>query len=145
MTQYRQKVCFKLCLQHYIQTFCNCTESTLPDIYATSKICATMSSLQCVSDKRTQFFESDSEAKRCVVSCPLECNSISYAKSISNSRYPTTYNTNYMITHTNISYKLKISGSNTGNIPKQTLAVNIFYDGMKLLFAISSIFEVINF
>lgn len=50
-----------------------------------------------------------------------------YEYTISNSRYPTSYYTDYLKYNTKVSDKLKETGSDDTNIPKTTLAVNIFY------------------
>lgn len=50
-----------------------------------------------------------------------------YDYTISNSRYPTSYYVEYLKYNTQVSAKLKETGSDDSNIPKTTLAVNIFY------------------
>jgi hypothetical protein len=106
-------------------------DPSLPSIYNnTVRVCNTLADLTCIVSSRKSFFsESSSQTDECAAVCPEECEAKSFELMVSNSRYPTTYNINYMKKQTNISAKLKASNSNDNNIPKTTLIVNIFFSG----------------
>jgi hypothetical protein len=127
MTTYRQKVCIRLCLQDYIKRKCNCLDGSLPNIYKTNlTICNNIDLLQCVYDARIEYFN-DPVASSCK-DCPLECDTVNYQLSNSNSRYPTRYYLSYLKNHTDILNRMVVTDD--GQITKSCVLLNVFYDDL---------------
>jgi hypothetical protein len=128
MTIYRQIMCNRLCLQEYILDKCSCLDASLPSIYdsESTRVCMNIDTLECISKRRIDYFES--EVSKCEALCPLECDQVKYKLTLSNSRYPTTFNIDYMKKHTKLLEKL--NSSNDDNIPKSTLILNVFYEDL---------------
>ncbi len=108
---------------------CSCIDGSLPSIYNSTlvSVCMTEDQLKCILKSRESYFSSSTETEKCAELCPEECESSSYDLLVSNSRYPTTYNINYMKKQPNISARLNASSSNDNSITKTTLIANIFY------------------
>lgn len=127
MKIYRQKVCLRLCLQEFILEKCKCLDGSLPNIYQNVTICQNISSLECVSNSRGDYFTSIS-ASSCV-QCPLECDSYSFQLTSSSSRYPTRYYRNYLSEQTDILSRFP-DGTDKDEITKSTVLINVFYDDL---------------
>jgi hypothetical protein len=127
MKTYRQKVCIRLCLQDYIKNKCNCLDGSLPNIYRTNlTICNNIGLLQCVYDARIEYFN-DPVASSCK-DCPLECDTVNYQLTNSNSRYPTKYYLSYLKNHTDILNRMVVTDD--GQITKSCVLLNVFYDDL---------------
>ena len=132
MTTYRHEVCIRLCLQEYTKSSCNCIDGSLYNIYGDSvEICATVASLECVSNARISYY-ADQASSQCS-QCPLECDSATYLLSTSNSRYPSMYYLDYLRYQTDIEERIKGDSNKTvdGNqIVKSATLLNVFYDDL---------------
>jgi hypothetical protein len=134
ITTYRQKNCVKLCLQDYIRKMCKCIDAGLPNIYGnTVLICSSMRQLDCIQNARISY-SSDKEANSCE-ECPLECDSVEYVLSLSRSRYPTIYYTNYLRYQTNLVSRFPSNVIVSDNhIQKNIVLMNVFYDDLATLY-----------
>jgi hypothetical protein len=136
-TTYRQKSCFRICLQEFIKNECDCVDGSLPNIWKLDNqsfpVCFTIKSLECVAQSRIEFFKrSDSES---CTDCPLECESVNYQLSSSNSRYPTLYYLTYLRKYTNLITRFPNPNSVSDNqITKSTVLVNVFYDDLAITY-----------
>lgn len=126
MTIYRQKICFKLCLQDYIIKKCNCSDGSLPNIYQNVTICQTIPTIKCMIDARDKYYSSGSVTCN---ECPLSCDSVFYSKDVSYSRYPTHYYLDYIRNNSKILEKFN-EFYNEGNFSRSTLIANIFYENL---------------
>jgi hypothetical protein len=73
MSLYRQKNCLPLCLQDYLKNECNCLDASIPIIYEEIDICTSLHKLECIKQKRLDYFRNSSLTTLCYESCPLEC------------------------------------------------------------------------
>lgn len=66
-SQYRQKVCVKLCLQEYIRDKCDCLDGSLPNIYPeTVGVCMSLNNISCISTARNSFFAEEKATEQCL-------------------------------------------------------------------------------
>ena len=131
MSLYSQKKCHQLCLQDFIRKTCGCIDGSLPFIQYTN-ICYTIDSLSCIDNSKINYY-SNNGIRKCS-ECPLECDSVNYALSITNSRYPTTYYTNYLRYRTNIQSKFNNVSINDNFIQKNIVLINVFYEDLAATF-----------
>jgi hypothetical protein len=128
MTTYRQKVCYRICLQEHIRSACGCVDPSLPNIYSEKgRVCSTLISMECTENQRVFYFAS-SKLSQCK-QCPLECDSSSFQLSTSGSRYLISNQMNSPLSSTRTRFISKLNSSNS--ITKSVLAANIFYSQME--------------
>ena len=126
MTAYRQKNCLKLSLQEYIKNLCGCIDGSLPNIYGQFPVCTSLDEINCLG-KSGQFIEANS-----FLECPIECDSVEYRLSITKSRYPTLYYTQYLRYQTAITKKANVPNDNY--IQKNIVLLNVFYEDLATVF-----------
>ena len=86
--EYRQKICFELCLQKIIIDACQCFYTFISYFEPTNQIkpCFNFSSSACpiltLSKYSTNIYE------ECISQCPLECEYVTYEASVSQLDYP---------------------------------------------------------
>jgi hypothetical protein len=132
MTTYRQKNCVRLCLQEFIMNQCKCVDAGLPNIWNVS-ICASLDSLDCIAQSRVDYFK-NAQSSSCP-QCPLECFSVNYYVSSSNSRYPTAYYTNYLRFKTDLVSRFpKTTIVSDNHIQKNIVIFNVFYDDLATVY-----------
>lgn len=128
--KYRQKYCFQLCYQRYLQESCNCFDVALPyfELNAT-RPCNDFESLMCGYGIYANFTTS-SVATECFSECPLECNSISYNLFTSEAIYPSQFYSDFIINNQN-NTKIHNKGfTNINKIKQSSLVVNIYYSDL---------------
>lgn len=131
MTSYRQKSCIRLCLQRYIRQSCGCVDPKLPNIYNDTEYCASLSRLECVSKSKISYLKNTDNCPE----CPMECNSVNYHLTISKSRYPTSYYTDYIRYQTGLVNRFPSTTVVTDNhIQKNIVLLNVFYDDLATSF-----------
>lgn len=133
MTNYRQENCLKLCLQDYIKSVCKCIDGSLSNIYGSTKVCASIDDLKCVTQSRKDYYQNEDQEKCGEEKCPLECDSVSYQLSTSNSRYPSLYYLRYLKARTTINYRItldNVSDAQENQVIKSTALLNVFYDDL---------------
>jgi hypothetical protein len=81
---YRQEVCFRLCLQETIISKCNCFVTLYSNLSTTVEACLTLSHLVCAEMQYYSFDLYDCKTK----SCPLECETVNYNLSVTSQAYP---------------------------------------------------------
>ncbi len=102
----------------------------MPNIYSDQNVCASLDELSCVKKWRIAYSK-DSEANACL-DCPLECDSVDYKISVSKSRYPTVYYTQYLRYQTNITNLAYLPNDNY--IQKNIVLLNVFYADLATLY-----------
>lgn len=131
MTSYRQKSCIRLCLQRYIRQLCGCVDPKLPNIYADTEYCASINRLECVSKSKISYLKNTDNCPE----CPMECQSVDYHLTISKSRYPTSYYTDYIRYQTELVNRFPSTTVVTDNhIQKNIVLLNVFYDDLATSF-----------
>ena len=137
---YRQKNCLQLCLQEYLKNECECLDGSLPIIYnKTISVCTSLMKLECLNEKKSEYFENHTLIEKCYEYCPLECDSKSFLYSSSISRYPSMYYVQYLKNRMNITQKiLSLNQStkymNDNNFTKNIVLINVFYDDLLTTF-----------
>lgn len=127
---YSQSKCFLLCYQRYLVEQCKCYDVSIPYWNSDLRACLDLDDFNCIG-KNFAYFFSQNVKTVCSSECPLECDSISYAVSVSYSNYPTMAYTNYLKNNSLFRSKFSKDANITYDMLKRNiLAVNIFYESL---------------
>jgi hypothetical protein len=129
-------LCYLACYNIiYLVQKCNCYDPSLPNwsILKSTQPCLSFFDSLCAQQAYFYFFSHDVK-KVCQNECPLECNSVDYATSVSYASYPSKVYGSILAKNPQLQAKF-ISGSNASAIDfndlKETLvAFNVYYDDL---------------
>ncbi len=86
-TQYSQQLCYEICYQDLINIICQCNNpSNNFTLNYSYPLCINNTQTKCASEVQSECTTSDQNCK-CYNACPLECDSSTYATSISLSNF----------------------------------------------------------
>ena len=133
MKYYSQKTCMQLCYQEELIKNFNCSDEYLPYIKSRGvKSCVKLldSSLEKTNKNSSSYkqileFRKSFDNDYCSTQCPIECEHMKYAVTLSSSQYPSMTYAELIMSYSNVSdlktYK-KIDDQ-----PKNVIAINAFY------------------
>ena len=127
ITKYSQKLCFEICLQYeYIVPVCECADPSILIADVNQKVCNTLDDIKCVTNVTNQFNSADLSAT-CAQYCPLECDSDSYAYSISMANYPTKPYYEIISQQSNFGTKFSGNGGPTQDVMSESCSLLNIY------------------
>jgi hypothetical protein len=88
----------------FVIPICGCGDASVPVTDNTTVLCKNATALSCVKNV-TDHYDTYSIGTHCDGFCPLECDSNSYARSISTAYYPTNYYSGILSTQSNLKNK----------------------------------------
>jgi hypothetical protein len=126
---YRQKDCFDLCLQKMVIEECGCYDLKYSGLF-NSLPCLNATQTSCSDRTYDRFIDYHEIDNVCQEFCPLECESVVYAHSMSLASFPTEKYAELLVNNPAI---LKQYPNRTTKqvIMENTLAVNVYYEDLK--------------
>ena len=116
---------------------------SLPNIYTNEHVCTSLNEISCAKKWRISY-SNDYQVNSCL-DCPLECNSVGYKLSVSKSRYPTVYYTQYLRYQTNLTSLANLTDDNF--IQKNIVLLIVFFADLATLYVkeVPEVIKVFNF
>ncbi|RNA24225.1 amiloride-sensitive sodium channel subunit beta, partial [Brachionus plicatilis] len=84
--RYSQNLCLELCFHKIMLEQCECY-SHLFSMFSEGRICREIDDVMCCWKEFHKFSNSNSISENCQQRCPLECETISYSKTVSRKKY----------------------------------------------------------
>jgi hypothetical protein len=128
---YKQSDCFDLCFQQYLIKNCSCYEPSFNSL-SYNKPCLSLADSLCEMNAFERFLNKNNMDK-CLLSCPLECNSKDFEYTLSFSQFPTE---EYAKQLRKLNRVRALFGpnrtTNYDDIKKNFLSINLFYEDFKV-------------
>jgi len=128
--RYTQPTCFLQCMQRFILSECNCTNSNLISLFTNSSQCSLPKQTTCMSSLFTtlKIFKNDFFQKNCLEDCPFECNYNQFDFSSSSYKLLPDVYLSYLESKPNLTSDFFSNEINAETARESFISLNIFYE-----------------